>query len=78
MKINDQVFQLKHFLKRNILSFVLNVVTLRELSFAMLEKKKKRNERKITLCKLSNGIYKSVVLAEEHINLMTTHQNSNA
>ena len=46
MKINDQVFQLKHFLKRNILSFVLNVVTLRELSFAMLEKKKKEMKEK--------------------------------
>ena len=28
MKINNQVFQLKHSLKRNVLSFVLNVVTL--------------------------------------------------
>ena len=27
-KINNQVFQLKHFLKRNVLSLVLNVVTL--------------------------------------------------
>ena len=28
MKINNQAFQLKNFLKRNVLSLVLNVVTL--------------------------------------------------